>query len=179
MTKLDFKICGLLINYDETIVLSDDHGNIYSYDYLSRKSKIDFKVCDQPIRILKFLPDNNLIAVDTEAKISIIDKTVNRIAKSILLSYYNDSSMNITNIIVMSNGNLILCTEYFGEHKLISLKFPSRALRYHDLWAIFDALEKNQSVTSINISNIQLSKSEIETILHVISNMRNDITIYR
>ncbi len=128
MTKLEFEACSLAIYSDGNIFLGDDHGNIYCYDYSSRNAKTSFKICDRPVWILKILPDNNLIAIDSESTITIIDKTMNRIAKSILLSYYDVYCSNISNIAILPNGDIILCSKCMGEHKIISLKFPTRAL---------------------------------------------------
>lgn len=195
--KLEFPLCSLAI---------DDSGNIYCGDWFGRIIEISpysltiddagnfnwddgfrritgispsysylvterFKISNSYIYTIKILPDCELLVNSTFDVMCILDQSSNSITQSLSI----ENKCGDATIEVLSDGRIVVGGSY---GLLMILQFPLRQLTISDLYSLFDALEKNKSVSTLNIEKIRIDSIHSYNFLTLnLKNKRSDLTI--
>lgn len=170
--KLEFTLCSLAI---------DDSGNIFCGDWFGRIIEINpsysyliterFKISNNYIYTIKILPDCELLVNSIFDIMCILDQTGNSITQSLSIENKCDGAT----IEVLSDGRIVVGGPYGS---VMILQFPLRQLTISDLYPVFDALQKNKSVTELNIEKVKIDNihSYNNLTLNLMS-IRNDLAI--
>lgn len=158
--KIDSKIHAICVDLFGNLLFGSDEGFINSLIFSKAKSsfisKALLKISSEYVYAIENLPDGNIIASSGESILCILNRQKNGILQAINIS----PPSYIKRLVVLEDGRIIINNV---DKNIIVLEFPKRAVKLDDLWLILLSLEKNNSVSTINLSDIDTEGTDQNT----------------